>query len=599
MKSVGEQLPPLSTLLLYKAGELLAPVNDVMHSVEEAVDEFTGTARAGYLRDVELENREGSADLDIVINEDEIQQLARRFVDATIWQLDGTDEDEVEQVLARVYQLGIHEQFEQAVSDLLPRGQRLHLFARYSNRQIVPAILNDEIEFSANRILLSEVYQHGERRYSSGDNLSFFTSGIASQLDLSDTSAQLMIAGFIGIAILCPPLGLAVGTLFGVYLILSGAAQIIESVDSLLNQNDDPVIRQNAQELGSGITNVVLGIPSIFFGIRAVRSIRSGGIGNSPLGRLWNRNRNFLNRSNQTAPLQEPPPAVASGQISSAKQAAQEPLAVADNFRIRNGVDLFNALLEALVDGELAFETTVLGRRLSVCLRNLRNLNSQGSFRFSSSPVNATSHVTADGIQFAVDTPSYPRIGLADIAINGENHLLGITQGRGGAILGLGSPADETFMFSQLEFTMEGGALESIRIATDVNRRSHGFTLALKQLVGRIAPKIDRVILRDTIPTHPMYFRIEEAYLGSANNGEFFIPELAQTSGEIWARHVIAMNLLNRAEISTHLQRITGQGFFGFFRTLGYRLRVKPNTTFDLELIFSSEGVPPRSTPSN
>ncbi len=301
MFAVGETRP------LFITGVLLPAITDFFAPVVDAIDDSEQEfAEAIGQRDIPVADHPDHESLSLLVNdmrdleqarnqilagnqtitislrrgplvlEQEHIDLGRQILEATLWELDGTDEQGWQAAVGDINDEN-RQQVEAAVYLLMPRAQRLHLMARYHNSSAIAAVFNNDVGLVREREELWRHYHaeaphltHGEFR-----DRGARTYGFIQRVDLSETSAQVTFGAMaVGVMITCIVVGPSVAG-YGLILVsgglaLSGAYNVGTAELAADRVTTDCERQQLLMQSGAGLHDLCFGLAGIVGGISMV-----------------------------------------------------------------------------------------------------------------------------------------------------------------------------------------------------------------------------------------------------------------------------------------------------------------------------------------
>ena len=144
----------------------------------------------------------------------------------------------------------------------------------------------------------------------------------------------------------------------------------------------------------------------------------------------------------------------------------------------------------------------------------------------------------------------------------------------------------EGIPIAYLSFNATNGALNIYNMRTYSGNEGLGYMSLLQRLAFLMAGMPEVIQIREILSTNPSYDEIAEAFLLASSNDEFALERTKERLERIFAAEIMDMRLLNWKSIPTRgPRRIRGNGFLGFFKTVGYaEEKVEPGASFDLKI---------------
>ncbi|MFH1874186.1 MAG: hypothetical protein ABH859_03250 [Pseudomonadota bacterium] len=312
MYFAGETRPFITGILLPAITNIFAPVANAIHEAEDSitatigdyenpvddnpnVESVSAIASREDIAEARIQLSCGRQEIRIPTNDGQELvilgvdiNLAREIRAATIRELDGTDEERLIAAFRTMHLYGNHQSVEAALYLLEDSARRDHLLAHYGNRQIMPAILNDDVGFGPERDDLWDYAIHGRATHSAPNDQGYVTLGFLQAIDLSDpdrqiavimglpifVAASLLLVVFVGLTLGTAILSYGTGVVGGGFFIY-GSGQVGYYSGEAYNefQNDNRYeVRENLIGVGEGVHNVSMGAFAMVGGYAMAKS---------------------------------------------------------------------------------------------------------------------------------------------------------------------------------------------------------------------------------------------------------------------------------------------------------------------------------------
>jgi hypothetical protein len=224
--------------------------------------------------------------------------LANRFAEATIDKI-GTEEEDVDKVLAVVNQQEIEQDFERALHSFIDFKDAQELIAEYDtgseNLSLTHAILADEMSGSALARARSMLL-FGKEDSSKASGADYFVEGLSNTVDLSSTASKVAVGvagiaaigiGAVAVTASSPILVGGATILLGAVIVgsaVAGTVGIVKNVAEAYLAETDAEMKENISELGGSVGTLAMSAPFVPKGASMVKSgiagIRAGNAAN-------------------------------------------------------------------------------------------------------------------------------------------------------------------------------------------------------------------------------------------------------------------------------------------------------------------------------